>query len=357
MDQIDDTIGMLDMISRPAFCVRDGIILRVNQAAASYFLEVGAQIFPLLATGIQEYRDFSGSCLYLTLSISGEKIGASVTRMDSLDVFVLEEEMDRAELRTMALAAQELRSSLSNVMTTADRLFPVISEDPAVREQAAWMNRGLFQLLRVVSNMSDAERFRSGQSRMETRDINALLAEIFEKVGTLAENIGIQVTFSGLPGPLFCLVDSEKIERAVYNILSNTMKFTPREGKIQACLSRKGPMLYLTVQDNGPGMPEHIRDNMFFRFRRNPSLEDGRFGIGLGMVLVRAAATAHGGAVLVEQPREGGTRITMTMEIRKSGNALLRSPMLRVDYAGERDHGLIELSEVLPPSLYESGRL
>lgn len=71
------------------------------------------------------------------------------------------------------------------------------------------------------------------------------------------------------------------------------------------------------------------------------------------MVLIRSAATAHGGTILIEQPKEQGMRITMTMEIRQSRNSSLRSPALHVDYAGEWDHSLIELSESLPVSLYK----
>ena len=71
------------------------------------------------------------------------------------------------------------------------------------------------------------------------------------------------------------------------------------------------------------------------------------------MVLIRTAAAHHGGAVLIDQPEGVGTRITMTMAIRQSKQATLRSNVLRVDYAGERDHGLIELSECLPTELYE----
>ena len=69
--------------------------------------------------------------------------------------------------------------------------------------------------------------------------------------------------------------------------------------------------------------------------------------------IIRTAAAHHGGAVLIDQPEGVGTRITMTMSIRQSKQATLRSNVLRVDYAGERDHGLIELSECLPTELYE----
>ena len=70
------------------------------------------------------------------------------------------------------------------------------------------------------------------------------------------------------------------------------------------------------------------------------------------MVMIRAAASHHGGAVLIDRPPQGGTRVTMTLAIRQDPVSQLRSPLLKVDYAGERDHALIELSDVLPAEYY-----
>ena len=117
-------------------------------------------------------------------------------------------------------------------------------------------------------------------------------------------------------------------------------------------LTLKGTLLSLTIQDEGAGFAPEARSNVYQRFRREPGIEDGRHGIGLGMVLVRSVATMHGGTVLIQQGAESGTKVTMTMKLQQNTGALVQSPAFRVDYAGERDHALIELSDVLPPELY-----
>ncbi|MDY4507211.1 MAG: ATP-binding protein, partial [Candidatus Faecousia sp.] len=105
--------------------------------------------------------------------------------------------------------------------------------------------------------------------------------------------------------------------------------------------------------DNGPGFAQNLLGSVYNRYLRQPCIEEGRNGLGLGMVLVRSAAASHGGAVLIDQPEGGGARVTMTIAIRQSTSGTLRSPILRVDYAGEQDHALVELSDCLPPSLYK----
>ena len=82
-------------------------------------------------------------------------------------------------------------------------------------------------------------------------------------------------------------------------------------------------------------------------------MEEPNQGIGLGMVLIRSAAAAHGGTVLVRRMPDGGTSITMTLAIRKKTDSTLTSPILHMDYAGGFDHALMELADVLPPELYQ----
>ena len=357
MDQEMNALGMLDLMVCPGFCVKDGKIVKCNPSARSILLAEQMDILPLLATGEEEYRDFTGGTLYLTLDVSGAAWGASVTRIGDFDVFLLEEEADRAELQAMALAARELRGPLTSIMTTADRLFPMaaLEDDPKLREQASRLNRGLYQMLRIIGNMSDAEGYTLPRPlQTETLELKEFFGEIFEKNQTLMAHTGLTLRFENLNQYLYALADREKLERAVMNMLSNAMRFTAPGGIIEVRITRREKRLYLTMQDSGEGIPEEIRGSIHRRYLRQPGVEDGRFGIGLGMVLIRSAAAAHGGTVLIDHPDGIGTRITMTMMIRQDTSGNLRFPLMRIDYTGERDHGLVELSDILPASLYEN---
>lgn len=354
MEHQNDTAQLLDLMVRPAFCVKDGRICHANPEAARSGISAGEDVHPLLATGQQEYRDFKGGNLYLTLRVGSASVGATVSRLLDHDIFVLDQDDEQAQLQTMALAAQELRTPLSNIMTVADDLFPLAaqSQDPAAQELAARINRGLYQMLRIVGNMSDAYRYsKDTQPRMEYRNICSVWDEFWNRSAHLVRHADITLQYTGLKESITCLIDAEKLERAANNMLSNAIKFTPKGGTIHVRLTRTGDMLYLTVQNSGTAIPEELRGSLHNRYLRQPGVEDSRYGIGLGMVLIRSAAAAHGGAVLMEHLPEQGTRITMTMQIRQDGSAV-RSPVMLVDYAGEWDHNLMELSEILPTSFY-----
>lgn len=355
MDQLKDALGLLDLMAHPAFCVRDGIIIKTNPAAAAHGIEAGAAVSTILESGAEEYRDFRSGCLYLNLNISGESLGASVTRMAENDIFCVEQDADNRELQAMALASRELRKPLTSVMTTAQKLFPLSGADgdPNTAEQVARLNRGLFQMLRVIENMSDANRYCAATAaQQELQNLCGIMQEAFDKAAALVEHTGLTLKFENFPEPVYGLADSEKLERAVFNIISNAIKFTPRGGSIRAKLTRRGSKLYLTVQDSGSGIAENLRSSIFSRYTRQPGLEDGRFGIGLGMVLIRSAAALHGGTVLVDNCENCGTRIIMSLAIRTVGGSDVRSPRRQIDYAGGWDSALIALAESLPAELY-----
>jgi len=355
MEQTEEIALVLDQFADPAFLVRDGIITQVNPSAARLFIEEGCAVQTLLATGQQEYAALQDGYLALTLHIGDHPCNASVTRLNNHDLFVLSHEADQAELQSMALAAQELRNPLSSVMCVADHLFPLIGEqnDTAALEQIAKINRGLFQMLRIVSNMSDAYRYcLDSSNRFEVRDICAVIDELFAGCAPLVDCTGIGLNYSTPAESVFCLVDSEKLERAVHNVISNALKFTPIGGTIEAKLTRRKNLMYLTVENCGADVPGIRPANFYQRYRRQPGLDDSRFGIGLGMVLIHGAAAAHGGTVLLEKTPQGGTRITMTIALRQSNDPNVRTAILNVDYAGDRDHRLLELSDSLPAHLY-----
>lgn len=346
MEKNKELRDWLNLLIRPGFYVEEGRITQVNAAAQGLLLEPGMDIAPLITSGLESYQNFQTGCLYVQLTLSGMAFHGCVTKDQAADVFILDADAGDTALQALSLAARELRAPLSAVM------HGVQAMREETNPQAAALNRGLYQLLRLVGNMSDAGRG-PGNARMETADLTAFFDELFEKTAVFAQSAGIRLEYQGLSKPVLCLADRELLERAVLNLLSNAFKFTPKGGTVRVTLFAGGTSLRLSVWDSGPGIAQEIQGNLFSRYLRQPGIEDSRFGLGLGMVLVRSAAAAHGGAVLIDQPEGWGTRVTLTIALRREKAEMLRSPTMRIDYAGERDHALTELSDCLPVSLYK----
>lgn len=346
----NDLPGWLHCCNCPAFSVKENIITACNQSAEALLLSPGTDVRELLLTGAEEYAAFSDGCLYLKLRLSSKGCGASVTREGDLDLFLLDQEPEDADLRSLALAARELRSPLSNLMIAADALTHRMKEDSELQEQLARLNRSLHQMHRLVNNMSDAGRS-DLLSPSGIHDWNRIVHDIFEKISTQMDGTNISLTYEGLPQPVFGLVNVDQIERAVLNIVSNAVKFMPEGGTIHAQLTQKKNMLQLSIQDTGSGIAENVLGNVFNRYQRQPGIEDSRHGIGLGMVLIRSAAADHGGTVLIDRPENEGTRVTLTMALRQD-SAVLKTPVVSPIVDRSRQM-LTELSDVLPWEFYK----
>lgn len=349
MDQANYPFALLDWIERPAFCVADGHIAAVNRAASQFQLNIGMPVTPLLGDHAQAYEDLSQGCLYLTLSINNIPCGASVQHLDGFDLFLLDQSDE--PLRALALAAQHLRLPLSNVMTASDRLFSQL-EQAEGSAQAEYINQGLYQLLRIIGNMSDAANYQaSGKVAMETVNFTAIADEFAEKARTMTDATGIHIQYTSLNEPVLGLANPEQLQRAFYNLLSNAIKFTSAGEVIDIKLVKYNHQLRFIICN--PSAPKQSGD-LFACYRRTAGIEDSRNGLGLGLTLVRTVATSHGGTVLIDHPEGTHTRVTMTVAIQKANSSnTVRSTVSRVsDYAGGRDKGLLELSEVLKPSAY-----
>ena len=343
---------LLEMIDRPAFIVRDGIITDCNQIAKNRQIIVGTKIKDILPENCDAYSQYKGGILYLTLQMGWIHCGATVVRQDDGDVFLMDRDADQIQFQALALAGQQLRGPLSNVMTLSDILLPEL-RDEKQRDKAVQMRKALFQLMRLITNMADAERYTGLDApRFENTELCIFFREIIEKAKISAEDANILLEFQCPEQSVFTMLDRERMERALYNLLSNAIKFSRPGSRVKVSLSANKKQACLTVEDEGDGIASHVQGSLFHRYMREPAIEDSRFGLGLGMTLIRSAAAIHGGTVLLEQTK--GTKVALTMEIRKDTPGALRTPILRIsDYAGGRDLGLLEFSETLPVCAYE----
>jgi len=347
MEQTFSQNPLLELLNRPAFCVRDGMITQINEAARQRSIAAGEPIGKYLSQDQDAYGQFTGGCLFLTLQIMELPCGAAVTRLEEGDLFLLENTADPTR-QLLALAAQQLRQPLNTVYS--------VTEELANRKQAGQINQGLNQLHRIVCNMSDLVRYESRTAlRPEPTDLGSVFAETVEKAQVLLEQAGYSLDYTALPQTVIGMADREMLERAVNNLISNAVKYSPKGGRLDARLTSRGNQLLFTLQDQGDGIPADIRRHIFFRYLREPSIEDSRHGLGLGLALVCSIAACHGGTVLIDQPESGGTRVTMTLTVTPCRENMLHCPvqMLFGDYAGGHDRSLLELSEVLSADAYE----
>lgn len=356
MNEQSQYTAMLDLMLRPAFLVRDGVIVHANAAAGPLLLRSGMPIEPLILHGKEEYAAFVGGQLYLTLCLGDMALGCTVADCPMGDIFLPEAAQTLPQLQAFSLASVQLRQPLTGLLGATEQIFSQL-EDPHLRELAAQANRRLQQLQRAVSNMSDAAAYAAGDGvQLEYTRVDSFLAELLQKAEALIAQAGRTLRYELQAEGVYTLVDRQKLERALMNMLSNALKFTPEQEPILVQLQQNGKKLYLRVTGGRDPQAGDLFQSAHGQFLRQPALEDPRLGIGLGMVLMRSVAAMHHGALLMDRPDELHDRVTLTLDIRQAKQDLVKSPVLAVDYAGHQDHLLMELSDVLPSDCYDPGK-
>ena len=114
--------------------------------------------------------------------------------------------------------------------------------------------------------------------------------------------------------PVQAACDPVLIDRLLWNLLDNAIKFTPPGGRVEVRAgSTSRGTIEIEVSDTGPGIREGMEDRVFERFRQEDSSRGAREGAGLGLAIVKAIAQAHGGSVAAENRPEGGSRFRVTL--------------------------------------------
>ena len=243
--------------------------------------------------------------------------------------------------------AAQLRGSLGNIHVAMQHLAPTGGEDTAAERDLAIINQSYYRLLRVVNNLSAAPMLlQTDTIQLQNVELVSWLDGLCRQAQPLAEEAGLELTFScALPHHIVG-IHKEHLARLVWNLLSNAIKFTSRGGKVTVSLRVAGSQVLLSVEDNGCGIKEELQETVFDRYLHAQRMDPLPHGLGLGLPLCRRIAEGHGGRLLL-QSREGeGTTVTCALPDRRAKCDVVRD--VPFDYAGGFQTVLVELADALP---------
>lgn len=340
----------LNALNSPAFVVKEGTVIQANAPALQRSVETGTPIAEYICDDAREYESFSSGKLCLGLKINSILFNASVTCVHDYHLFCLDSEYSTPEFQAFSLAAQHLREPLSGAILSSELLLDELKDNDTAMQKFGRLNKNLHRLLRAVTNMSDVALYSARQfQNHEVIDLAAVVREIFEKAANFAQKANRKMEYKVPAESIYSSADRQKLERGILNMLSNAFKYSQDGSTVLAEFRHIGNRAYITVENN---INQAITDNPFTRYLREPGIECCNNGIGLGMAIVQSVAISHGGTVLIEQPANA-VKITMAIAIQESNAIFFRSPVLYpTDYAGGIDKTLLELSDVLPDSLF-----
>lgn len=218
--------------------------------------------------------------------------------------------VDIAKSEFVAVAAHEFRTPLAaviGVLSTLREHGGVLTPEDRL-ELIDGATSQANRLARLVDDLLTVARIEDGILRLALEPVEPrlLLAEAAQVSG-MAGRLVIQI---GRVGPVRC--DQDAVIRVLTNLLDNARKYSPADSKVQIVVALDGDMVRFQVTDEGPGIPEEERAEIFERFRR---LDGGKTkpGAGLGLYICRGLVEAHGGTIRVDRGSRGGAEFSFTL--------------------------------------------
>ncbi|MBQ4040736.1 MAG: HAMP domain-containing histidine kinase, partial [Oscillospiraceae bacterium] len=291
---------VLDLFTHPAFLVKDGVVLLCN-SAADPLLPKGTALSSIMEDNetLLSLWNRKGTA-QISIILQGVAHEASVRVYEDMLLFVAQ--VKNAEYQSSAAAilnaSVSLRKPLHNLMSSASELFDRL-EDEESRDSAAEVNRALYQLMRLCGQMSDGGRLLLNQLKAHRvpTDLQSFFDRFICQIRPLVESAGRNLSYTPVSAPVKADVDTDLLERALLNLVSNALSYTPKGGVISLQIQKKGKRLLISLSDNGEGICPEVLGNLFDR-RTDRPFGDSRWGLGYGLQMVRKIARLHNGTMM-----------------------------------------------------------
>jgi two-component system CheB/CheR fusion protein len=236
---------------------------------------------------------------------SAEKLGATNSRLSASIQRCQDAEEDAREAvrrrdHFLAMLSHELRNPLGAVLNSAHLIQRSDSDEAARKEAQAVIVRQARQMARLLDDLLDVSRITQNKIdiRRELVDLrdttNEAILAARPMIETRQQTLNVEIANE----PLTLMGDAARLQQIQVNLLHNAAKYTPPGGEIHLRLKREQDVAVLRVRDTGSGIPREMLESVFELFvQSNRTLDRSDGGMGVGLTLVRALVSLHGGTV------------------------------------------------------------
>ena len=219
---------------------------------------------------------------------------------------------DRGVLQDLS---HELRSPLARlhlILDLAQRSASAAEAEPYFRQA----EQEIARLDRMTGDMLALSRMEGGLPGMqrERLDLAELARDGLRQAGLEADARGIQLRWLPAGGPVEVVGDPVLLERALGNLISNAVKYSPAGGSVELAVRAAGGQAECVVRDHGPGVPEAELESLFRPFFRGSNAAHAE-GHGLGLAIAQRVAKVHGGEILARNGEGGGLEVRLRLPL------------------------------------------
>jgi PAS domain S-box-containing protein len=225
-------------------------------------------------------------------------------------------ELQQTKNDVISLVSHEMRTPLTAIQGMTELLAEYDVGPERRREMNLAINDEVKRLARMIAEYLDITRLESGVTvvRPSTLRLETLIERVLAMLDPVAGQRGIRLVRNLAPGLPALVGDADLLARAVENLVSNAIKYSPGGTDVTVSASDDDSAVSIQVADQGCGIPEASLARIFEKFYRVPRVQDAEVpGTGLGLSLVREIAELHGGSVTVRSEVNAGSTFTLRL--------------------------------------------
>ncbi len=216
------------------------------------------------------------------------------------------QELVDGQRNLMAAVSHELRTPLTRMRLQIE----LLTDTTADARRLDALQRDVEEMDSLVDELLESARLRQGVMALQYSevDLSALISATLQEAPLAPRTVRVSESAGVVVG------DATRLGRCLRNLWSNIVRYTPEAAEVTITTEEQGGCTRITVEDNGPGVPESELANLFSPFFRvEQSRNRATGGLGLGLMLVRQIAEAHGGSAAAEHRPGGGLRIRIVL--------------------------------------------
>ncbi len=230
-----------------------------------------------------------------------------------------ERRLDMLRKGFVANVSHELRTPISMLQGYSEALIDGVADSPQERREFAQIiyDESL-RMGRLVNDLLDLARIEAGhfQLQLDRTAISSVIRKVVKKFSSLSREQKIELVEELDPGLGVYLLDPDRIEQILINLMDNAIRHTDSGGQVKITAFEQGGNLHIQVTDTGSGIPEEDLPFVFERFyKADKARTRGKSGTGLGLAIVKNLIQAHGGTIDVKSKVGEGTTFSIQIPI------------------------------------------
>ncbi|QKY69230.1 ATP-binding protein [Lentibacillus sp. CBA3610] len=224
-----------------------------------------------------------------------------------------ERQMDKMRKGFIANVSHELRTPISMLQGYSEAIVDDVAESKEEKNELAQIIHEVsFRMGRLVNELLDLARMEAGYTRLnkETVNADAYVERIIRKFRGIAEDNDVQLISEKNLTVSDISIDADRLEQVFTNLIDNAIRHTKENGYVKVIVDSSDTYLYISIEDNGSGIPEEDIPFVFERFYKadkSRAKSSSKKGTGLGLAIAKNIVEAHEGRISVKSKMNEGT--------------------------------------------------